>query len=69
MYVLLRPNPGVQLEHLFSYFSWVATSLLAERVSPVYLVDELILMFYTPLSHSGTISGSFDVFQHMVSMV
>ena len=69
MFVLLQLNPGVRGEHLLSHLSWIASSLLVAFVCPVFLVDELILMFYTPPSHSGASGGSFDVFQHMLSMV
>ena len=67
--VLLRLNPRVQEEYLISQLSWIPARLLITCVCIVYLVDELILMFCTPPSHDGASGGSFDIFQHMVSLV
>ena len=69
LFVLLWLNRGVRGEYLLSQFSWIVASLLAACVHPVYLVNEVILMFCTLPSHSWASGGSFDVFQHMVSMV
>ena len=43
---LLWLNTRVQGEHLTSLLSWAAAWLLVTYVCPVYLVDELVLMFY-----------------------
>ena len=43
---LLWLNLGVQGEHLTSQLSWVTAWLLGTRVSPVYLADELVVVFY-----------------------
>ena len=67
--VLPRLNSRVQWEHLISQLLLIAASLLVTYACPAYLVDELILMFCTPPSHGGASGGSFDIFQHMVSMV
>ena len=69
LFVLLQINRGLQVEHLLSQLSWIAASLLVAFVCPVYLVDELILIFCNLVSHSGASGSTFDVFQHMVSMV
>ena len=39
-------NARAQGEHLTRQFSWTAAGLLVTRVCPVYLVDELVLVFY-----------------------
>ena len=46
---LLWLNPGARGEHLTSQLSWITAWLLVTRVCPVYLADELVLVFYTPL--------------------
>ena len=35
-----------QREHLIKQLSWTAAGLLVTRLCPVYLVDELVLVFY-----------------------
>ena len=42
LYMLLRLNRRAQGKHLTSLFSQIAALLLATRVCPVYLVDELV---------------------------
>ena len=39
-------NARAQREHLIRQLSWTAAGLLVTRVCPVYLVDELVLVFY-----------------------
>ena len=64
-----KNNVETTLKYLLgSHLSWIAASLLVACVCSIYLVDELILMFDTPLSRSGASGGSFDVFQQKVSM-
>ena len=55
-----RLNPGVRGEHLTSQLSWVAAWLLVTHACPVYLVDELVLVFYAP--YDWVNGGSVDVF-------
>ena len=52
LFVLLWLNCGVRGEYLLSQLFWIVASLLAAFVHPVYLVDEVILMFCTLPSHS-----------------
>ena len=44
----LRLNRGTRGEHLPIQLSWVTASLLVTRVCPVYLADELVLLFCDP---------------------
>ena len=46
---LLWLNPGARGEHLTSEISWVTAWLLITSVCPVYFVDGLVLVFFTPL--------------------
>ena len=48
--ILLWLNPGVRDNHLISQPSWIAAWLSVTCVCPLYLVDQLILMFCTPVS-------------------
>ena len=48
-YRLLQLNPRARGEHLTHQLSWIAAWLLVTRVCPVYLVDQLALLFCKPL--------------------
>ena len=52
-YWLLWLNPWKQGEHLTSQLSQVAAWVLVTRVCPVYLVDELVLVFLVLLKEWG----------------
>ena len=47
--ILIQMNPRVWGEHLTSQLSWIAVWLLVAHVCLFYLVDVLVLVFFTPL--------------------
>ena len=47
--ILIQMNPRVWGEHLTNQLSWIAVWLLVAHVCLVYLVDVLVLVFFTPL--------------------
>ena len=49
--------------------AFMESFILVTCFCPVYLVDELILMFCTPSAPWRSNGGSFEVFQHIVSVV
>ena len=59
---LLRLILEARGKHLTSHFSWIAAWLLVTRVRSVYLVNELVLVFFTPYDWDN--GGSADTFLH-----